>query len=237
MQRKQKIITGDIYHIISKSIAGYKIFCKEYEFLRMRQRLQYYQVEKMPVGFSQFFELAKVQRDGFFHSLAEGHQNRQPIVKIIAYCLMPTHIHLVLKQLRENGISIFMGNVLNSYTRYFNIRYKRIGPLWAGRFKNIPVKSDEQLLHLTRYIHLNPVTSHLVEKPEDWKASSYLDYVSNDTKNKLCQFEDLLSMDPLTYRKFVADRIGYQRELAKIKQLIEEDAPPTSTAGVEVWED
>jgi putative transposase len=79
---------------------------------------------------------------------------------------MPTHIHLVLRQLKDGGISKFMSNILNSYSRYFNIKHNRKGPLWEGRFRKVLVGSDEQLLHLTRYVHLNPVTACLVDKPK-----------------------------------------------------------------------
>ena len=70
-----------------------------------------------------------------------------------------------------------MRRLLNSYTRYFNEKIKRKGPLWEGRFKKVLVNSDEQLLHLTRYVHLNPVSAGIVEKPEDWPCSSYREYI------------------------------------------------------------
>ncbi len=132
---------------------------------------------------------------------------------------MPTHLHLILKQLKENGISIFMGNLLNSYSRYFNIRYKRKGPLWEGRFKSILIENGEYLLHLTRYIHLNPTTANLVRKPEDWELSSYKEYILNK-KDALCDYSDLLDISKKSYREFVEDRISYQKELHKIKRLI-----------------
>jgi len=81
------------------------------------------------------------------------------------------------------------------------------------------VETDEQLLHLTRYIHLNPVTAYLVNNPIDWKWSSYGEYISDD-KNGICKFDDILDMKPDSYKKFVEDRILYQRELAKIKGLL-----------------
>ncbi|MEE8423717.1 MAG: transposase, partial [Thermodesulfobacteriota bacterium] len=142
------------------------------------------------------------------------------LVEVIAFCLMPTHLHLILKQMKENGISSFMGNTLNSYTRSFNTKYKRKGPLWEGRFKSVLVDSDEQLLHLTRYLHLNPVTAYLVNKPEEWSASSYQEYVSKVNNNRICKFDDLLEIDPAAYREFVSDRVSYQRELASIKELL-----------------
>ena len=61
-------------------------------------------------------------------------------VEIIAYCIMPTHFHLVVKQLKEDGISFFIQQILNSYSRYFNIKTKRKGPLWEGRFQNVIIE-------------------------------------------------------------------------------------------------
>jgi len=134
---------------------------------------------------------------------------------------MPTHFHLILKQLKKGGISTFIGNVLNSYSRYFNTKHKRGGPLWEGKFKNVSVETDEQLLHLTRYIHLNPTSAGLVKKPEEWPYSSYLEYLGKIKKiNRICSYEDLIDISPLSYKNFVESRILYQRELAKIKHLI-----------------
>jgi len=133
---------------------------------------------------------------------------------------MPTHVHLILKQLTSDGISDFIGKVLNSYSKYFNTKHKRKGPLWEERFKNILVITDEQLLHLTRYLHLNPATALIVEKPEDWPYSSYCEYLGIGQGIGLCKYQDILNINPKSYRKFVNDRISYQRELAKIKALI-----------------
>ena len=137
---------------------------------------------------------------------------------------MPTHIHLVLRQLKDNGISKFMSNILNSYSRYFNLKHNRKGPLWEGRFKKIMVENDDQLLHLTRYIHLNPVTAYLVNRPEDWFASSYHEYIMSVVQeNRLCNCTYTLDTNPTSYKRFVEDNISYQRELAKIKHLAMDD--------------
>ena len=147
---------------------------------------------------------------------------KNQIIQVIAYCLMPTHIHLVLKQISDNGITSFVNKLLNSYSRYFNLLHGRKGPLWESRFKSIHIDSDELLLHITRYNHLNPSSGGLVKKPEDWKYSSYNEYL-NKTNIKICEFNDLLNIDSKTYRKFVNDRISYQKEISKIKALILED--------------
>lgn len=215
--RKDPLVVGKIYHVFNKSIAGFKIFNNNSEISRIIAVICYYQRGKPPLRFSEFIRSAK-----------ENHLNetiplpaKEKLVEIIAYCLMPTHLHLILKQLKGNGISVFMSNILNSYTRYFNTKINRKGPLWEGRFKNVSVETDEQLLHLTRYIHLNPVTAYLVNKPEEWPASSYQEYLLKvNDKDRICKYEDILEIEPTSYKNFVEDIASYQRELATIKELL-----------------
>lgn len=217
--RKELLKTTEIYHIVNRSIAGYTIFNNNEEFFRMLSAIRYYQREKPEISFSKFFEPDNDRKKSFsdFTIL----KNKERLVDIISYCLMPTHFHLILKQLVDNGISTFINNVANSYSRYFNLKHKRKGPLWEGRFKSILVKSDEQLLHLTRYIHLNPVTAFILNDPGKWPMSSYNEYLSNtDEANRICDYHTILSIEPSAYRKFVEDRISYQRELANIKKLL-----------------
>jgi len=85
-------------------------------------------------------------------------------VKLIAYCLMPNHFHLLVKQFVREGMTEFMRALSNSYVRYFNETYERIGPLFQGRFKAVLIETTPYLLHLTRYIHLNPIADDLVDK-------------------------------------------------------------------------
>ncbi|MFH1768959.1 MAG: transposase [Candidatus Omnitrophota bacterium] len=221
MRRKAKIIIGDVYHVFTKSIAGFKIFNNQKEFLRMEALLQYYQIKNLSRSFAQYLKLEEIKKDGFHKPYSCFPQTGEKLVQIISYCIMPTHLHLILKQTNEGGVSIFMGNILNSYSRYFNTRHKRKGPLWEGRFKNVLVETDEQLLHLTRYIHLNPVTAHLVNDLSDWLWSSYKEYTLDSLeKDRLCNFDDLLEIKGEQYREFIEDRISYQRHLAKIKALL-----------------
>lgn len=78
-------------------------------------------------------------------------------VEIVSYCLMPNHIHFLLKQSAGSNISKFMSDLCNSHSRYFNVKYETVGALFQGRFKAKLVEKDEYLVHLSRYIHLNPV--------------------------------------------------------------------------------
>lgn len=213
---------GDIYHITTKSIAGYVVFNNNEEYLRFKNLVRYYKVEKPRVRFS-YFEAWQLENNNISEIHKYIDNACEDIVKVIAYCFMPTHIHLILQQLKDGGVSIYMSKILNGYTRYFNEKHKRKGPLWTGRFKRIKIDSDDQLLHLTRYIHLNPVTAYLVDKPDAWEFSSYPEYVQESCdKDKICDFNELLEPGS-DYKMFVADRISYQRELAKIKDLLIED--------------
>ncbi|MDH5769475.1 MAG: transposase [Nitrospirota bacterium] len=213
--RKYPLIEGKVYHTFTKSIAGFEIFRNELDYQRMGSMLSYYKVENPPVKFSIFSDIKNKE---FFYQ--RHFYSKDNLVEIIAYCFMPTHIHLVLLQLKKDGISIFMSKVLNSYTRYFNIKNKRKGPLWEGRFKNVEVGTDEQLLHLTRYIHLNPVTANLVEDPRDWSFSSYKEYLGEkQLEENICNYSRLLDIVPQDYKKFVSSRKEYQRELAELKEL------------------
>lgn len=186
----------------------------------MIQALRYFQLsEKLP-KLSQFLQRDDVTNIGFENCLEEYFGGGKLRTQIIAYCLMPTHFHVILKQLQDNGISQHMAGTLNSYSHYFNTKYKRLGPLWIGRFKGVLVDNDEQLLHLTRYVHLNPRTAGLVKKAENWPYSSYTEYINPKMiQFPLCQFSDLLNMRLEKYKSFVNDHADYQRELAKIKKI------------------
>lgn len=218
--RKDLLANGQVYHIFTRSIADFIIFNNPNEFEQILMLINYYQSEN-DLRLSYFLKNNLIENKGFNKALEIVSKDKDKLVQIIAYCLMPTHVHLVLKQLKENGISDYMRKVLDGYTRYFNTKHKRKGPLWESKFKNVLVTNDEQLLHLTRYLHLNPVTAVLVEKPKDWAFSSYKEYLGQANKaNSLCQWDDILSIEPLLYRKFVNDRISYQIELSKIKKII-----------------
>ena len=216
--RKEPLVNGQYYHIISRSIVKYEIFNDKINCDRFIKIMDLYRYLEFAYKYSNFLVLNKNLQQDYIESTRK---NSPQFVDIIAYCLMPTHLHLLLKQNVEDGIVKYLTRLLNSYTRYFNLHQHRKGPLWEGRFKNILVKNDEQLLHLTRYIHLNPVSAGLVNKPEDWKFSSYHEYLGKDSV--LCEWKDIIDLDSKKYKEFVNDRISYQKELSKIKRLLNED--------------
>jgi len=140
----------------------------------------------------------KFRADHYYHLYNRG-INRQPIffcdenwgyfirrvrhyflpelVVIVAYCLMPTHYHLLV-YLRTDDLSRqIMQPFSLSYTKAINKQQGRVGSLFQGPFQATWIDRDEYLLHLSRYIHLNPVAAGLVERPDEWAFSSYRDYI------------------------------------------------------------
>jgi putative transposase len=95
-------------------------------------------------------------------------------IDLIAYCLMPNHFHFIIKQVENNAMQEFLHSLLVRYSGYFNKKYKRVGPLFQGRYKAVIVNSDPYLLHLSRYIHLNP-SEHTKDLSTSY--SSYADYL------------------------------------------------------------
>lgn len=145
-------------------------------------------------------------------------------VDILAYCLMPNHYHFLIKQTQDQGITEFMHKLNTSYTMYFNLNNKRTGRLFEYTFKAKTIESDDLLLHVSRYIHLNPVITKLVELPQEWRWSSFHDYFDIEAK-PLCQTGQILSFfsSPENYKKFINDQITYARLLKETEDAKDED--------------
>lgn len=157
------------------------LYLKREDFTRFKQTCRYYQFGGSKPKFSSL-------TDKYDFSFLKTSKQ----IQILGYCFMPNHFHLLLKQIEENGITQFLSQLSNSYTKFFNKKYDRVGPLLQGTFKAVPIENDEQLLHVLRYIHLNPVTSFLVERPEDYPWSSYREYMEIEP-NPLCFCKELMT--------------------------------------------
>lgn len=216
--RKITFVNDYFYHIYNRGVERRPTFIKKREVGRALLTLKYYRFANLPLKLSKFLILSEAERNKLQSQISESRK----LVEIIAYCLMPNHFHFLLKQLQDNGISRFISDFTNSYTKYFNTKNDRVGPLFQGTFKAVIVETDEQLLHLSRYIHLNPVVSAIIkdEEFEEYQASSYPEYLNNSLES-ICKKEEILnffsSMEE--YQKFVRDQIGYAKELEKIKHL------------------
>jgi len=113
-----------------------------------------------------------------------------------------------------------MKQLTNAYTKYFNEKYQRTGSLLEGRFKAVSVDTDELLLHISRYIHLNPLVANLSDDLRTYPWSSFTSYISNYTDD-FCTKEAISShfKSKEGYEKFVKDQEDYAKELNKIKHL------------------
>lgn len=184
--------------------------------------MSYYRFANCPVKFSQFKTLSYNTRGDLLDKL-ENQSDK--LVEILVFCLMPNHVHLLCKQLKDNGIAKFMGKICSGYSHYFNILNQRVGPLFQGNFKAVRIGTDEQFMHTSRYIHLNPVSSYLIEfdQLENYDFSSYSEYTGKRTG--FCNTKDVLSYFKTVenYKDFVANQVDYARELENIKHLILDD--------------
>jgi REP-associated tyrosine transposase len=132
-----------------------------------------------------------------------------------AYCLMPNHFHLLVYQSDEHGVSQLMRTLGTAYTYYANKKYKRRGPLFENVYRAVMITSDSQLMHITRYIHLN----HWEYKT--WPYSSYRDYLSEQSQPWI-ESRPLLELfdSQAQYSVFVDDYESMQRELEALKKQL-----------------
>lgn len=207
--RSTALVNGEIYHVYNRGNEKRDIFTQYRDYKRFRQTFYYYQFAGPKPRLS-------------ISSLNSFQPNpQQKLVEILCFCLMPNHFHLLVKQLKDNGISVFMSQISNSYTKYFNIKYNRVGALLQGAFKSVLVESDEQLVHVSRYIHLNPVVSGICKMPEDYSWSSFNEYAIAES---ICLTSLILGMFPSLdkYVQFTKDQIDYGTTLEIAKhQLID----------------
>jgi putative transposase len=133
-------------------------------------------------------------------------------IAIIAYCLMPSHYHLCVRQDSQKTVSEFISHIFITYVQAFNKRHQRHGTLFSGRFKHRLIEKDEYLIQLCCYIHLNPVRAHLVTKPENWLYSNYLEWI-DQRKGGLIDHEFINEQFPNRddYRIFVQSDLDDQK--------------------------
>ncbi len=213
MRKKIYFKKGDFFHIFNKSIANFGIFKDFNNSRRFLQALDYYNNLSPKINLGVFLK----NNPRFEPRVLLPRPS--PVVKFIAYCLMFDHYHLLVKILVDDVFSKYISDVENSFTRFFNTQFNRKGPLWQSSFKAVKVKTNGQLLHLTRYIHLNPTSAGLVTHPQNWQFSSYQTIITHSSLLKKFLPEITISR-PEDYQKFVENRKDYQRKLKLIKKLI-----------------
>lgn len=218
--RELRFVTNEIYHTFNRGIEPFQTFTNEGDYHRALLTLELYRLVTPPMRLSQLLSLEEPSQEQILKNIRQ----EEKLVDILSFCLMPNHFHLLLRQKKDGGVSKFMSDFQNSYTRFFNIKHERKGPLFLRPFKAAKIYSEQQLLHVSRYQHLNAYSASIVRGPEQlerypWSSlPEYLGLVNRGLCEKgtiLSQFKDVDS-----YRKFILDQADYQRSLEEIKHII-----------------
>lgn len=193
--RKVSFVKGEYYHIYNRGNSKQKIFHDKQDYFHFMNLLFLCNdTENLRA-----FNLFRDKNDYLNH-------NKENIVSIGAYCIMPNHFHILITEQQEGGISKFMQKLSTAYAMYYNKKYERTGSLFEGKFKSVHMSNDKQIKYLFSYIHLNSIK--LIRK--DWKEKGI--------KNKTEVIEYLNSYQYSSYLEFLGEKRNYDNIL-DIKQF------------------
>ncbi len=214
--RRLQFVKNHVYHVFNRGVDKREIFLDNQDYYRFIHSLFEFNDED-PVLNANFFFDPKTMSIG----KRPARKNRKPrkmLVEILLFTLMPNHFHLLLKQKAQKGIAKFMHKVGTGYTNYFNIKCKREGVLFQGKFKAVLIENNEQLQYIPQYIHLNPLklnygspTPIVWRKKfkflEEYRWSSFQDYIGKKNFPLLTQREFLLNISngEKNYKKHIID--------------------------------
>jgi putative transposase len=189
-------VADSYQHVYARGHSRQKIFIDEQDyitFLNLFERYLSPEEAKDPYG---------VPYPNFFNK-----------VELLAYALMPNHIHLLLYVRQPGAMGQFMRSVMTSYSRYFNKKYKRSGTLFESRYKASRISDEAYLEHISRYIHLNP------QQWRDYEYSSLPYYLQQDEVSwvRPKRILDIFS-GPEEYLEFVSDYVEQKKLLNILKQ-------------------
>ncbi|MEK7567832.1 MAG: transposase [Patescibacteria group bacterium] len=216
MNRKFSFSVGEFYHIYSRGTDKRNIFLDDNDRKRF-QVLLYVSNNSKCVHLSNFQQNQGRTLMDLFDAV--GISDRS-LVDIGAYCLMPNHFHLMIREKSENGISRFMKKLLTGYSMYFNAKYERTGSLFESKFKARHVDTDEYLKYLFAYVHLNPVK--LLEPT--WKETGITKkYLAIDflKKYQFSSYLDYLGVNRVVYKIINKDSFpGYFEKPKDFKEYV-----------------
>lgn len=222
--RKTEFANGEYYHVFNRGVDKRRVFLDEADYGRFTISLQLLNIQENSLmerwrDFKKFNPRAKLKE--FLDHQKIDFENK--LVEIICFCLNPNHYHLILKQLEERGIEIFMHKLGTSHTNFFNKKNDRSGSLFQGPFKSVHMTSNDQLLYLSAYVNTNYYV-HGCEKSLSlaqgvWPHSSLLDYLGErnetlfDKKIVLDQFGNVAE-----YKKYIRANVKHFREKKEMEE-------------------
>ncbi|MCK5591915.1 MAG: transposase [Candidatus Pacebacteria bacterium] len=181
-RKKVQIVNGEYYHVYNRGVDKREIFQDEKDYLKFLRNLKDFNNKSYYEQRIQELE-SKKERGSFLF-------RKDKTVSIVAYSLLPNHYHLILKQLKDNGISNFMHKVGTSFTNFFNKKYNRSGRLFQGPYKTIHVNDNNYLLWLSGYVNGN-VEIHRIEKTKNYKWSSFNSFIEKG-RNEILNDKDII---------------------------------------------
>ncbi|MEK7513704.1 MAG: transposase [Patescibacteria group bacterium] len=199
------------YHLYNRGVAKNEIFPDEDDY-------------KTFLGYLKLY-LSATNLQGLSLKVPPSHKLKNYLeqIKLLAYCLMPNHFHLLIYQQNSDDINFFMRSLCTKYSMYFNRKYHRVGHVFQGSYKGVLVSSEQQLVYLSKYIHRNPkelLPSRIIL--EGYKYSSYGNYLGlfNQPWIKTDDISNLFSRGN-SYKSFVEETD--ERDLPTIKDLLIEE--------------
>lgn len=161
-----------------------------------------------------------IEKKNYYYFLQKIEDAFKDKVDLVCYCFMPNHYHLIVISKEDDAIPKAMQKIATGYSRAKNKAYQKSGHLFEGVYKAKLIPNNEYLLHLSRYIHHNPLKANLVNNLEDWQFSSYLDYIGkreNSFLKKdiiLDQFDLINQVPPrnLVYKEYKEFVLSYHDE-------------------------
>ncbi|MBI3305911.1 transposase [Candidatus Nomurabacteria bacterium] len=162
MNRNHDFSIDEYYHVYNRGVDKRVTFQNKYDYHRF-MLLLYFCNSTEPVDMEKIFRKGRTFTDIF--NIEKG----RSLVAIGAWCLMPNHFHILLKEITENGIIKFMQKLTTGYSMYFNKKYTRSGSLFQGKFKSEHIQEDRYLKYIFSYIHLNPIK--LIPEESKWKEN------------------------------------------------------------------
>jgi len=208
---RTKPITGEYYHIYNRGIEKRNVYRESIDYVRFIHDLFEFNDTQPARDFERRYQPNKnIGQDvgGWTPHILSEKEEKQKLVEIQCFCLMPNHYHLLVRQVKENGISLFMKKLGGGYTNGFNEKYDRVGALFQGKYKLKHVDRDEYLQHLICYIHCNPLKflkgwGGLLK----YRWSSHLDYLGQENFGSILEKKFLLEFfrGENGYKKFIRE--------------------------------
>lgn len=215
--RQEPFVTSKYYHIYNRGVDRARVFRDSNDYGHLLSCFDYYRHLHCPVKFSTFCD-APTER---VMSIRQEQESSGIQVCVLAYAFMNNHYHLLVRQEMDEGIHRFLFKSMNSFAKYCNTKHKRVGPLFQGNFQAVRIISDAQLLHVSRYIHLNPVVAGIMtlDSLETYPWTSYPQYIG---KGKgWADSSQILGMigSNEKYRSFVRDYVSDSQYIANIHDV------------------